>query len=109
MIKKLAGHIAFSLFLVFVFPVVFQPLHFLYHHHKDHYCDHSGEKGVYLNPHHDQCLVCTYQFTSFDLLIKLTISELVDQIIPFQPVTAKSPHIAFNGNNITLRAPPGMF
>lgn len=113
-------HIAFCLGLIFLFPLIYQPMHVLFHYHEDnHY--HCVAHHIYPNLSHGntgeaqnqeiekevyKCLVCGYEFTSFNLSNGFFISYYSDDVIIKNDNYKQKEILSWCGTNKSLRAPP---
>jgi hypothetical protein len=101
-------HIAISLLLVFIIPIIYQPVHIVRHHsNKKHDCSH-GICRVVKNPgapvvqKNEHCFICEYEFTvtnlpdEFDIpFVEAFVGELmpakIQDIFSFEVILHTSP------------------
>lgn len=108
-------HIALGILLIFTFPLIFQNIHSLNHH----VCLHHIEKnqtedineyiGFYTTPEHESCLICEYEFTTFETISVLIFYFRNISIVSFQPICNVNNKSIFPTNFKLLRAPPVFF
>ncbi|NPD84094.1 hypothetical protein HNS38_04950 [Lentimicrobium sp. L6] len=107
-------HIASILFWIFLFPIIFQSIHIVWHHDHEHHCEHElaiSGKGIHQNHQafcekEDSCDICEYQLTINDLprtslfpSFIPTISFKTKEIAPKLPLKIRF-------SNKSPRAPP---
>ena len=109
-------HIATFLFWIFLFPIIFQSIHIVWHHDHAHECeDHStqqlSDKGLQENyqefsEKESTCAICEYQLTINGLPKSTLFSTFIPTLtIKSKGIALKLPHkIGFS--NKTPRAPP---
>ena len=89
--------------LIFIFPLIYQPLHVTLHHSvfHSHHDNNNGDLST-----NENCLVYEYQFASFDLPNETFVeSPFIDkplQHIPLYKESAFKKHLC----NLSARAPP---
>lgn len=110
---RLRKHIAFLLFGIFFFPVIFQSLHIVWHHSHGYECEHhhchkeSPDKNSALNTQNlsdteNTCLICEFEFSITDVpelfikkkeipVLTYTYSEVATQQQYKQIFTDKTP------------------
>jgi hypothetical protein len=106
-------HIAISFLLVFILPIMYQPIHILRHHAHKYNCSfescHRDDSGHPVFQKNNHCFVCEYEFTvtslpeEFDIpFVESCVNELnpakVQDIFSFEVILHTSP-----------RAPPLLF
>lgn len=114
---KLRKHIAFILFGIFFFPILFQSVHIVWHHSNGYKSEHNHcfqpitNKGLYSNGENlsekeKTCPICEYQFSINDLpkisLFKADIPVLA--FIYIEATTKQQYKQVFSDK--TPRAPP---
>lgn len=110
---RLSKHIAFLLFGVFIFPILFQSVHIVRHHSHDIKCEHEhchqtiADKGFHSNVEinsekEKSCLICEFEFSINDLpeiaffspainVIDFNYAEIATQEARIQVLSEKSP------------------
>lgn len=107
-------HIASVLFWIFLFPIIFQSIHIVWHHDRAHQCEHHAtvsDHGIHKNhpsfsETESSCAICDYHLTINGLPKSSLFSSFIPILAIKSKVTApKLPHkIGFS--NKTPRAPP---
>ena len=90
MIKSFRN-IALSLLLIFVFPIIYQPLHVVWHHSHGAECcgsygtcqlgDLQKREGAYFEETIDHCPICSYEFSINDIPEKQVIEFYIQELI----------------------------
>ena len=89
-----------------MFPIVYQGIHMVHHHHDIISYIHSEDSGLYQTIQNEICLVAEFEFTSFDVVTVNLIStafQYCDNFVQHQYYFIPD---QFNGYNFALRAPP---
>jgi hypothetical protein len=105
--QKQIQYIAFFLAGVFLFPIVYQNIHILGHReYSDRFGTHSHPNKTILGEKQAPCYICDYEFVTFQVPdINPYTFVSFDYVLVSTPSTL---HICvgFNGNHVSLRAPP---
>ena len=85
---------ALALLVIFVFPILFQPMHFIWHHVHDGDCvDHShahcachfiaddSPSGPEVAPQKDRCLICDFEFSINDLPEHAVVESYIPKLV----------------------------
>lgn len=115
-------YISVNLAVAFLFPLLFQPFHIIFHHHdpetghalcmSDQFCQGTEKKQNPIGPgksykhKKSECPVCKFEFTTYSISDpESTKYGLVfHEIKGYQPIREAT--ITFSGHFISLRAPP---
>jgi hypothetical protein len=94
------------IFLIFIYPLIFQGMHHLLHHHPvpSEPCCHNCHDQI--PDFHESCLVCDYEMAMF---IQATHDRFPAGKMVFEKLRPVRPVMAINGfigSDISLRAPP---
>jgi len=115
---KLRKHIAFLLFGIFLFPIIFQTIHIVEHHSHAHKSDHnhslktvtnsySHSEGENLFQKEKICPICEYQFSINDLpSITLFNAAAPVLLLSAYNAVATEQHYRHVFSEKTPRAPP---
>lgn len=60
---KISKHITIVLLGIFVFPILFQSIHIVWHHTRDISCETNDHKDVLSFNENHHCPICEYQFS----------------------------------------------
>ncbi len=114
---KLRKHIAFLIFEIFLFPILFQSLHIIRHHSPDYKCEHNNcfqkiantyfnSNGQNLSENEKTCLIREYQFSINDLP-KISFFYAVISVFTYAYIEATiEQYYKQVFSDITPRAPP---
>ena len=114
---RLKKHIAFLLFGIFIFPIVFQSVHIVWHHSHVYKCAHNHglqaasktdfhSNGENVSEKQTTCPICEYQF-SINELPNIATFNAVIPVFPYsynEVATQQQYRQAFSDK--TPRAPP---
>jgi hypothetical protein len=111
-------HIAFILTGIFVFPLMFQPIHIVWHHSTDHVT--PGDESCCLHQNfagdipgesqpNDHCLICEYEFAVTSLPEVLVFGMIFNTIARDIKETAYAQAFRKIFFSNLLRAPPYSF
>lgn len=103
---NLIKHIAHFLLMVLLFPIVYQGIHMVHHHHDITHSIQPVDSGLNQTIHNEICFVGEFEFTNFDVVTSLLISETLTQRGEIIQIPYQYNPCRFNGYNIALRAPP---
>jgi len=105
---------------IFIFPLIYQPLHVLFHHHSDthyHCTNEQGFPGLHITAGTGnvaqvienevfKCPVCGYEFTSFSISFLNNYTFFSETLKAFNESYLQEEIIIWPGTNKLLRAPP---
>lgn len=94
------------LLIVLLFPIMYQGIHIMYHHHTIASDMCSDEPGLYLAIPNERCYVGEFEFASFDEITSYLIPDTLTQFGEIILPSCQNNPCQFNGHNIALRAPP---
>jgi len=101
MLKK-KSIIVFLSTLVFIFPLIYQPMHVVLHHGEHH----EHKEGLSTTPY--KCLAYEYQFATYDLPEQLIVEVNEIEIHSTQNSFYKDFSISEKVLNTASRAPPAL-
>ena len=114
--KKAKRIISFLLAVIFVFPIIYQSVHVMQNHwqshtdshccHHDHHSKADGPQYTYPVEKVKPCLVCEFEFASFNNTEKVKLSSAGNVYVN---LVAAHPQEAYCNKHIqvtTLRGPP---
>jgi len=105
---NLIKYIAHFLLMVLLFPIVYQGIHMVHHHHNILPSMHSEDSGLCQTIQNEICHVGEFEFTSFDIVSTYFISTTIQYCDNFVQHPYHFIPDQFNGYNFALRAPPVM-
>ena len=103
---NLIKYIAYFLLMVLMFPIVYQGIHMVHHHHDITSYVYSEDTGLYQTIQNEICLIDEFEFTSFDVVSPNLISTTFQYCDSFVQHPYYFIPDQFNGYNFALRAPP---
>ena len=107
--QKLVSYISRFLLMILLFPMLLQGVHMVIHHHDSTSYLHSVESELNKSLQSQICLICEFEFASFDMVSShciLATFQFGDCYI--QSLNFYLPNL-YNGFNFNLRAPPVIY
>lgn len=110
-------YIVLFLLGIFLFPILFQSIHIVYHHKHEHGFENQtinksfSENDVCLTTtdallHQNECIICDYQFSINDLPDTAVFRTISSKIISLLDEKIINPYYHQNFSKKTPRAPP---
>lgn len=114
---KLRKHIAFLLFGIFFFPILFQSTHVVWHHAHSYKCEHNlcsqtttnkdlHSNGENVSEKEKTCPICAYQFAINDLPKISFFNAIIPVFTCTYNEVATQQHYKQGSSDKTPRAPP---